>query len=566
VINASGVGGMRASLRSLPHRFVASDLTLPAIVLLALSLRLAHVMEMRESLVFQNPVLDGRFYHLWAQQILSGTASGNSVFVLNPGYAYFLAALYRVFHASVSVPVVVQCVFGAASCLLVHRLGALLFDRKTALLAAALAAVYPVSILYDGLLVTAGIVVLLNLLAISLLLTLRRSWHQLLPGAVIGVSALFRPTVLAFVPFALVWLAAGRKRRSLGFFVAGCAAVLLPVLARNYAAGGQFTLASAGLGMNLSIGNNPRADGAYAPQPFESGDPQFQAEEYRQEASRLSGRVLDGGETSTFWLRTALGFIAGDPAAAAALLCRKAALFVNKAEIPTNMDLSYLLERSFLGHVRFLSFGVIFPLALFGMITAGGAATRLLQYYVAAYFLANLVFFVGSEYRYPVMPALFVFCAGAVTALARVRSAPGVIAAVSVLGVLGVASNVTLYENDRSVIHNNLGNIAIRQGLQAQAIAEYRTALEIDPDSVPARVNLASIYFNRREYDLAIAEYRRVVDTNPSFADAHYFLGLCYYSLGKYREALPHFGRALELRPDWRQARTYVELTRRKVE
>ena len=531
-----------------------------AVFVFAFALRLLHLLQIRDTAIFQNPVVDGRFYFLWAQEIARGEWIGQQVFVLNPGYAYFLAAIFKAHQAGIMASALIQAALGAASCVMVYRLGARLYDPRAALAAAALAALYPVSIVYDGLLATAAVIDFLNLLAMSLLLAAKKRWQPALAGAAIGVSALFRPTVLAFVPFVLIWLALRGRRKEVLVFAAACGLVLLPVLARNAWVGGRFTLASAGSGMNLFIGNNPLAEGTYAPQPFESGDPRLQAQEYRQEASRRSGRILTDVEAATFWFSETARFIVREPARFGALLLRKAALFVNKAEIPTNMSPDYLASLSYLRHLPLFTFGILLPLALLGMVFVKGAEGSLLKGYVAAYLLANLIFFVGSEYRYPVVSALFVFLGAALLHFARIRSLRALLLPGLALATLLVACNLDLYHDDLSVLHNNLGNIHIRLGRYDDAVAEYRAALEIAPANVPARANLAAAYFNRQDYRGAIVEYRRVLEFNRAFADTYFHLGLCYYSLGDRGTALPLFEQALALKPDWPEARSYRDL------
>ena len=145
-----------------------------ALFLFAFSLRLFHILQIHDTVIFQNPVVDGRFYYLWAQGIASGDWIGQQVFVLNPGYAYFLAAIFKLHRVGTLAPALVQAALGAASCVIVYRIGAALCDHRAALIAAALAATYPVAIVYDGLLATAAVVDFLNVLALHLLLAARR--------------------------------------------------------------------------------------------------------------------------------------------------------------------------------------------------------------------------------------------------------------------------------------------------------------------------------------------------------------------------------------------------------
>ena len=65
-------------------------------------------------------------------------------------------------------------------------------------------------------------------------------------------------------------------------------------------------------------------------------------------------------------------------------------------------------------------------------------------------------------------------------------------------------------------------------------------------------------YANKGMYDKAIAEYKKALEINPEFAGAHYGLAIAYYYKEEYSLAIKHCDRAMELGqevdPEWLKA------------
>ena len=65
--------------------------------------------------------------------------------------------------------------------------------------------------------------------------------------------------------------------------------------------------------------------------------------------------------------------------------------------------------------------------------------------------------------------------------------------------------------SDESVTHYNLGNAYYEQGKLNEAIAEYKKAIEIDPDFADAYYNLGNVYDEREELEQAIVHYKEFI-------------------------------------------------------
>jgi Flp pilus assembly protein TadD len=103
---------------------------------------------------------------------------------------------------------------------------------------------------------------------------------------------------------------------------------------------------------------------------------------------------------------------------------------------------------------------------------------------------------------------------------------------------------------DRPEAHLNLGLLSTRQGQPAGAETEYRTALRLDPNFVPALMNLADLD-RMRGMDAQGADLlRKAMSLEPENADVTHALGLFLVRQHNYAEALPLLRRATELAPD----------------
>jgi predicted CXXCH cytochrome family protein len=103
---------------------------------------------------------------------------------------------------------------------------------------------------------------------------------------------------------------------------------------------------------------------------------------------------------------------------------------------------------------------------------------------------------------------------------------------------------------DRPETHLNLGLLDLRRRDLPEAENEYRTALRLDLNFVPALVNLADLDRARGMDDEGAELLRRAMAIEPDNADVRYALGLYLVRKHDYAGALDLLRRAHELMPD----------------
>lgn len=189
-------------------------------------------------------VNDARGYDVIGWNLASGAG-----FSLEPGvptpvraplFPALLAAVYAVFGHHPALGALAQALLGALACLLVFDIAARLWDRRTALLAAWLAALMPVSVVYSGLLLSETLFTALFLLSLAAFLRSegggRAGWLAA-SGAALALATLTRPTTILFPGAAALALLIGGGRRpaaAILLFLLAFALVIAPWTARNY--------------------------------------------------------------------------------------------------------------------------------------------------------------------------------------------------------------------------------------------------------------------------------------------------------------------------------------------
>jgi tetratricopeptide (TPR) repeat protein len=88
-----------------------------------------------------------------------------------------------------------------------------------------------------------------------------------------------------------------------------------------------------------------------------------------------------------------------------------------------------------------------------------------------------------------------------------------------------------------------------------EAIAAYRTALQLEPWHVNVRLRLAAILITENRLPEAVDEYRLAVKQNPANRDAYNSLGVTLRRIGESKAAIVEYQRALTIDPTYLPAR-----------
>lgn len=534
--------------------------------LLALVLRVLYLHEIENTPLFDVPVVDAKTYVEDALYLSGESWLGRPApFWQPPLYPYTLALLFRAFGESYYLTRLFQALLGAAVCVLTYLVGRRVFPPGVALAAGLMAACYGPLIYFGGELLPPTLAIVLNLLLLLSLFRIPDSGlrYCFLSGLILGLSALAVANVLLFLPFLLFWL--WRQKTQLPprrivhqsiFLLVGCLLVIAPVTLRNHLVGNDLVLISHNAGINFYIGNNSDHEHTVNIRPGEDWAHLVEMPE------REAGIELPSEKSRYFFARS-WEFISSRPLDYATLLLGKLYQFWHGDEIRRNLDPYFARRDSFLlslllwKHGLAFPFGLVSPLALLGLAvfwrTPAGRTPqgRLLLLFALAYMVSVLLFFVTSRYRLPTLPLLLLFAGYGVHSCLLSARRRKFLLTLPVLLVLANAGAGAMAMEGEAHQHFWLGYAYEQKGMPANAIREYRSALECAPDFRDPLFNLAAIYGEKQQHTEAAELYQQFLRIHPEETSVRFLQGNSYLLARRYEEAIAIYEAIAPLRPDW---------------
>ncbi|MCX6600918.1 MAG: glycosyltransferase family 39 protein [bacterium] len=245
-----------------------------ALLVIGVALRLAALCLRPEGALYAAP--DEDEYLQIAQSVARG--EGFALHGVTTAYRDMLlpvvcAALMALFGDSPLPMLLLNVLLSVATAILLFDLGRRRFGERVALIMAGVWLLYPTAIIFSAMLFTETLFVFLWVLAVWLYDRLDEGGYRPLDavalGAVSGLLMLTRAVGVVVAVSLIIYIVLIRFERPLRVRLraalilgAACLLVVLPWMVRNYFAVGRFALNTNG-GINMYIGNNPRANGSY---------------------------------------------------------------------------------------------------------------------------------------------------------------------------------------------------------------------------------------------------------------------------------------------------------------
>jgi len=560
---------------------------------------------------------DMHFYNDWAQRLLGGQLADHLAFYGLPGYAYLLAALYKLAGYSPFVPALLQTLLDAGTAMLIYKVSIGIFPgtakrhaQIAGLVAAAGWALFVPAQTYAAILMPTAWVVFIFWLIVWRIISRKNApevWEALTLGLLVGLTATAIATILFLIPFligaillkpAISTHSQLRTRISaLVLLFLGAAVGTSPCWVHNRLIAHDHVFLSAHGGINFWIGNNPSANGYPRFPPGLRAGQAAMLQDSIDAAESAAGHSLKRGEVSHYWSAKARDYIEGDPAAWLRLLALKLRTFWSAFQYDDLSIITILREQ----RVTFpgIYFGLVAAFALPAMILGWKTAPagRWVTLAIALQMLALLPVFTTERYRLPVVPGLLVFAAFGLVMFFSNLAAGKFRPALSYIVLLTVSTvfiswpqrdpslwaldaynsgwqalesnNLALAEKkldvayayvpDNSETVFALGNLRLAQQKTDDALAFYWAVLSIDPKHKGALNNLGVIALDSRDYANAETWFRRAAQIDPANAKTHFLLAKTFLGQGHREAAQTEIDAALRLKPDQPEFRTLSE-------
>ncbi len=546
------------------------------LALLALAVRLLYFAEHSASPFFAIPLLDQKYYDLFAQAIASGGDLLQFGGFRPMLYPLFLAPSYWLGGPQLGVvlAILLQHIFGIIITLLVARLAGKLFrDWRTGVAAGVLYALASPPLYFEGELLIepflAFMVVILFVILLKACEEESAGWW-IAVGAWTGLCAQARPNVLLFFgafAAALIWWLWRKdfpRAKHTGFAI-GAGLVVLAVFGFvNKAQSGHWQpLTSAG-GINFYAGNNREADGMIPRQArsvsylgeYRDSLQVFATQEYER-AMREAGEVPSqrGRDVSSYWMAQTRGEIAAAPGRWLTLMMKKTWLLFWSHEVANNKSFAFVLqEESMLLRLLPVRWWLLIGLFPVGVVTAWKRGRLDLLYWLLAFFalygLSIVLFFVNSRFRIPLWPIAAILGGGALLTFYEFVKEQngrrlGQMFALFVGGAVISLTNlwgVTPPDFSRDYFFRSIANSEL--GRLNAALSDAQKSIELDPTSPDTGLQLGNVAYRMGDLQTAEIAYRQVTELVPSEPRGWNNLGAVYEGMSRYAEAIQCYDRA----------------------
>jgi tetratricopeptide (TPR) repeat protein len=526
-----------------------------AAVGLSLLLRVLYFLQVRGNPYFAAPVMDEGYHDLWAREIAAGDLTSRIPFFRAPLYPYLLGGAYRLAGGPDFTAVRGgQLLLGAVTPLLVWAIARRLLPGRPGLAAAAafVSALDGMLIYFEAELLLESLLAPLSALLVWLILRARetgaaRRWFA--AGLALGAFAVTRPNVLLFAPLLAV-IASGRKPHRWGraaALTAGTCALVLPVTAINWRAGGDLVLVAWQGGLNFFLGNNAEANGwsATAPSIFRV-DWWGGYEDAIALAEQAEGRKLLPSEVSDHWYARAREWWRENPIDGVVLTLRKVVYLFSGIEFGNNRDDALFFREFVPAWTPFLwALTVMMPLAVVGAAALwrrGDGDSRTVVLYAAVYSISVILFFVTGRYRVPLRPLLAIFAVEGGRLLwerlrhGGVRGLAPAAATTAAAFLVDVNPWTREYAPPPAQFYQSVANVHRANGDLDEALEWQLRTLESDPAYPEGNLNLGTMYLERGDPAAALPAFRREQALDP--ADGR--------NLASMAQALEQLGRTAE--------------------
>lgn len=545
------------------------------VMVCALAIRLAYVVQSQASPTADLPIVDGQRYLRLAQALAEGRAVTEDFFWQPVLYPLWLAAFCRFSATPIVAAKIAQAVVGSTTCLLTFILGRCAFGRVAGTCAGLFLATYGPLVFLEAELLGTGWEVFFSVALMLLIWRLADRPSRMLAagtGLCSALATLVRPTFLPFLLAAGVWLISRLRHKVkillglslIAMVAAGWLVLLLP--AAWFAASVRQPLALSPLsaGINLYIGNHPDPCSTINIRPG-------------LEWESLVALPRQHGATGayaqrSFFLAEVWKGVREQPLKVFRTLGRKVLQLVTSRELPRNTDL-YLFRRWSpvlqtlvwkAGPFGF-PFGLLFPLAMLGMTLAWQRTPAVLLLFLSAYGSTLVLVLVSSRYRMPLVPGMCVLAgAGAAEIVCAFRRwqarqlGPAAAVATASLALCVLPGPFCEERQDyEPELYYALGSSAQAQGDTQRARTFYQEALARRPDYVEVQNNLGLVLLELGETDKAEEILRKALGQQPNQARIQTNLAIALLRQNRLPEALLALDQALQRDPTEPRAHYY---------
>jgi len=561
------------SVRGKPALIRSPLFWLLLIFLFAILIRVGvHVQVSANDPSYGHPRQDEKVYHGWAESFSEGEMPKDVPFAAPPFYSFVVGnSVYRIFDANPVAAYIFNNLLALLNMYLMFLLGRKLWDTRAGIIAAFIYALYPAFMMLELKVMVTTFYITFVLLAIYWGILARereRLWVYFASGIIFGLATIARPTFALFLLFYLFWLyrdfkPAGKWFPTAALIVVGFIIPILPVTLTNMIVGKDFVPLTTTAGVNFYIGNHEGASGAmHRPDGFRDLAIQNMLVDAERITEAETGKQMKPSEVSGHFMDKGMEFIRSNPGEELRLVYRKLRLLLSVKEIGDVWDYETSMKDVPLYRWMNITFAGIFLLGALGIALswARNRGLSLLFYFLLAFTIIQMFFFMNTRFRLPFAAVLCIFAGVGISALlgrelGRKRIITGVMVALITL-VLSITPVSWIEGGGGEHYNRGLHFLSINEPENAKV--EFLAELESNPDDARVHAQLGMTELSLGNAGVGEEHFVKALqlDRNNEVVLSRY--GQFLFELRRWDEAEIFLRHTLELAPNDKLASLYL--------
>jgi len=540
------------------------------IFLLAIITRFFYLEQIKDEILFLNPIADSGYYD-YSSALIAGTTEGRNSHPEShrlPFYRLFLAIIYKIIGHSTYAAAFVQGVIGAVVSFLIYIVARIVFNEKTGAVAGIISSLYWPFIAFGAKTLPLNLVILFSILGIWAWVHFIESNKNIwvfFSGIFFACASLARSNIMLMFPVMILWFICipfsfseiPKKLIRIIVFLAGIFLIIIPSMHKYSSEEKQVIPLQDNYGIVMYIGADIN---------LVNIKPGIV---YRGHMRDMLDRdLISPYERNQYWLDKTKEHILGSPGRFLSNIVKKIYVLLNYYEFSPRENINYFRKRSWFLSFPLFTFGFISALSILGIIIARRNFRKNvmpLYLFAGAYFLSLMPFPPYARYRIPLAIPLIIFASFAINEIfvyARSREWGKLIPSVIVLVPLFVFTNTNLIRGYLQSFSRPLyyqGRARLRMGDSPEALEDLKIALSrhpADPDIYDA---IGDAYREMGEYERAKENYEHVLKLGRSCPEVIEKIGVIYAQQGLVDRAKERFFYVLENFPT-EYASTHINL------
>lgn len=491
------------------------------------ALRLIAMMELRAFPDFYapTPAMDTDFYYFLAEMMRPGSPLiTEEPYYYFPAYGWFMYLVTALFGDNPYAPRLITALLGSSVPIGMFLIARELIGKTAAYAAFALSSLYGLFIFYDNQILKTSFEIFFITWGIYFFVKGIESRKSLIiSGILFAFSASIHTSVMLSVIGLSAYLIYKKDVKGAAVFIAPAVLVLALMGARNYAVSKEFTSVAVS-GIHLYTGNSETAGGIYGPTPGIRQNA-FMYFDAGRLAEKESG--VKGVSPSKHFGSKALRWIQENPSSFAKLTLRKLLIMFNRYDVPNNVDVNYVRQRTiFMRYFTFPSW-LIYSLGLAGLALSLRDKRLIVPgVFLLTYGLAVIAFFVNDRYRLPLAIPLVIYSAAFIGY--AVENKPLMKKAASSLALIAAVLLVNVKLDLKQEAFQKVTEGKMRASGEALKIKTWLTQTQ-DPKWIgKLYVRLGELYVKRGAWEQGRHYYYKAFKADPQNEQAE----ITYYQLG----------------------------------